>query len=54
MSERDRIQFARGQVARFTPERPMVVPPAVLAEMRASGHFDDLLDRVIENGPIPL
>ncbi len=54
MTEREEIQFARGQVARFTLERPMVVPPRVLADMKDSGHFDDLLVRVIENKPIPL
>jgi hypothetical protein len=45
--------FARGWVARFSPEQPLVVPPAVFAAMKESGQFDDLMDRVIENRRLP-
>ena len=46
------IAAARGCLAAFSPQRPMIVGEAVYKDMRACGHFDDLLDRVMVNVPL--
>lgn len=45
---------ARMWLSMFTPERPMIVGKAVFDDLKATGQFDDLLDRVRLYAPLPL
>lgn len=46
------IAMARGAVAAFSPERPMIAGPNVHRDMVASGQFRDLMDRARVCGPL--
>lgn len=54
MTLTDDQRIARAELSRFSPERPLIVPPSLYARMRLEPSLADLMDRVVVSRPLPL